>query len=73
MKPEEMEAKLHEMTQLAFELDEERSTQARARARARVMLRDDVISCTIREDGTLECVGADGSVTIRPAGWRARS
>ncbi len=73
MKPEEMEAKLHKMTQLALELDEERSLQARERARARVMLRDDVVSCEVRPDGTLLSLNIDGSSTLRPAGWRGRA
>ncbi len=73
MKPEEMEAKLHKMTQLTLELDEERTRQAHERARDRVMRRDDVVSCEIREDGTLLCTGYDGSVTLRPAGWRGRA
>lgn len=72
MKPEEMEAKLHEVTQLRLELDLERDQQARERARARVMLRDDVVSCEVREDGTLLCLNTDGSTTLRPAGWRGR-
>ncbi len=73
MKQEEMESKLHEMTQLALELDLERAGQSRERARARVMLRDDVISCEIRADGTLLCVDYNGVRTIRPAGWRGRA
>ncbi len=73
MDPKEMEAKLHEMTQLALELDEERTLQARERARDRVMRRDDVVACEVREDGTLLCTGYDGSVTLRPAGWRGRA
>ncbi len=54
-------------------LARERELQAWDRARDRVMLRDDVVTCHIREDGTLECTGVDGSVTIRPAGWRGRA
>ncbi len=73
MKPDEMEAKLHEMTQLALELDEERSLQARRRARERVLLRDDVVSCEIRPDGTLRSLSVDGTYTLRPAGWRGRA
>ncbi len=73
MKPDEMEAKLHTMTQLALELDEERTLQARERARARVLLRDDVVSCEIRSDGTLRCLSSDGTYTLRPAGWRGRA
>ncbi len=73
MKPDEMEAKLHKMTQLALELDVERQRQAHERARARVMLRDDVVSCEIRPDGTLLSLNSDGSSTLRPAGWRGRA
>ncbi len=73
MKQEEMEAKLHEMTQLALELSDERELQARSRARDRVMRRDDVITCEIRPDGTLRCLTADGTWTLRPAGWRGRA
>ncbi len=73
MKPKEMEEKLHEMTQLALELDQERTLQAHVRARDRVMLRDDVISCEIRPDGTLRSLGSDGLYTLRPAGWRGRA
>ncbi len=73
MEPDEMEAKLHKMTQLSLELDEVRTRQARERARARVMLRDDVISCEVRADGTLLCVDYNGVRTIRPAGWRGRA
>ncbi len=73
MDPKEMEEKLHKMTQLALELDEVRIDQARERARARVMLRDDVVSCEIRSDGTLLSLNTDGSYTLRPAGWRGRS
>ncbi len=72
MKPDEMEAKLHEMTKLALELDVERTAQAHERARARVVLRDDVVSCEVRPDGTLLSLGIDGSYTLRPAGWRGR-
>ncbi len=73
MTPEEMEAKLHLKTQLELELGDERELQARSRARDRVMRRDDVVSCEIRPDGTMLCTGFDGSVTIRPAGWRGRA
>ncbi len=73
MKPDEMEAKLHKMTQLALELDEVRIDQARRRARERVLLRDDVVSCEIRPDGTLLSKNSDGSTTLRPAGWRGRA
>ncbi len=73
MKPDEMEAKLHEMTQLALELDEERKLQSHERARARVLLRDDVVSCEIRPDGTLRCLDVNGTYTLRPAGWRGRA
>ncbi len=73
MKPDEMEAKLHEMTQLALELDEVRTRQSHERARDRVMRRDDVVSCEIRPDGTLRCLDVRGNYTLRPAGWRGRS
>ncbi len=73
MKPEEMEEKLHAMTQLALELDLERVSQAHERARQRVLLRDDVVSCEVRKDGTLLSLNSDGSSTLRPAGWRARA
>ncbi len=73
MNQEEMEAKLHKMTQLSLELDEVRTKQSRERARARVMLRDDVISCEVREDGTLMCLTIDGTQVLRPAGWRGRA
>ncbi len=73
MESKEMEAKLHKMTQLALELDEVRTDQARRRARDRVLLRDDVISCEIRPDGTLLSQNSDGSSTLRPAGWRGRA
>ncbi len=72
MKPKEMEAKLHEMTKLAQELNEVRTREAHERARARVMLRDDVISCEIREDGTLLSLDITGTYVIRPGGWRGR-
>ncbi len=73
MKPEEMEAKLHQMTQLALELDLVRVSQAHERARQRVLLRDDVVSCEVRKDGTLLSLNIDGSSTLRPAGWRGRA
>ncbi len=73
MDAEEMEAKLHTMTQLALEMDLERKSQAHERARARCLLRDDVVSVELREDGTLLCTGYDGSVCLRPAGWRGRA
>ncbi len=73
MKPDEMEAKLHELTQLRLELDGERELQARSRARDRVLLRDDVVSVEIRPDGTLRCLDVQGTYTIRPAGWRGRA
>ncbi len=73
MQHDEMEAKLHRMTELKLELEAVREQQARERARARVMLRDDVVSCEIREDGTLLCVDFNGIVCIRPAGWRGRA
>ncbi len=73
MDPKEMEAKLHKMTQLAIELNEVRTDQAHERARARVMLRDDVVSCEIRSDGTLLCTDYNGVITMRPAGWRGRA
>ncbi len=47
--------------------------QANERARQRCLLRDDVAHVVIREDGTLLCTGFDGSVTLRPAGWRGRA
>ncbi len=73
MERKEMEVKLHKMTQLALELNEERESQARVRAQHRVALRDDVVSVTIRPDGTLLSLNSDGSSTIRPAGWRGRA
>ncbi len=73
MKQDEMEAKLHELTEIRRELDLERELQARARARDRVMLRDDVVSVEIRPDGTMLCLNVDGSSTLRPAGWRGRA
>ncbi len=73
MKKSEMEAKLHKMTQLALELDLERRAQSHERARARVMRRDDVASCEIREDGTLLCTDHEGRQVLRAAGWRGRS
>ncbi len=73
MDQKEMEAKLHEMAQLSLELDEVRTAQAHVRARDRVMLRADVISCEIRPDGTLLSLNSDGSSTLRPAGWRGRA
>ncbi len=72
MDKEEMEAKVHELAQLSFDLGEVRKAESHVRARDRVMRRDDVVSCTIRPDGSLECLGDDGSVTIRVAGWRGR-
>ncbi len=42
------------------------------KALARVNDREDVMQATLRADGTIESVGYDGSVTIRPAGWRPR-
>ncbi len=73
MKPDEMEAKLHKMTQLALELDLERKSQSHERARQRCLLRDDVISCVVREDGTLMCTDQQGRQVLRPAGWRGRA
>jgi len=73
MKPDEMEAKLHELTVLRQELEDNRRWEAHERARARVMLRDDVVSCTVRPDGTLLSLNGDGSSTLRPAGWRGRA
>ncbi len=73
MKSDEMEAKLHKMTQLALELDLERKSQSHERARQRVLLRDDVVSCEVREDGTLLCTDTQGRKILRPAGWRGRA
>lgn len=49
-----------------------RELQAGERALARVMLRDDIVSCELRSDGTLESVDINGHTTIRPGGWRGR-
>ena len=38
-------------------------------AAARAMLRQDVAACTVREDGTLLCLGIDGNTFYLPAGW----
>ncbi len=73
MDQKEMEAKLHKMTQLSLELDEVRTFQSRERARARCLLREDVLSCEVREDGTLLCTTFDGTQVLRPAGWRGRA
>ncbi len=70
--PEELEAQMHLVYVGQAVLDHERKLQAWDRARDRVMLRDDVVSCHIREDGTLESVDVNGHTTIRPAGWRGR-
>ncbi len=50
-----------------------RRDQARERAAARCMLRDDVVHVEIREDGTLLCTDHDGQLTLRLGGWRGRS
>lgn len=50
-----------------------RLDQARERAAARCMLRDDVLSVELREDGTILCTGYNGDVTLRLGGWRGRS
>ncbi len=73
MDKKEMEAKVHELAQLSFELSEVRTAQANVRARDRVMLRDDVVTCEIRPDGTLRSMDINGTYTIRPAGWRGRA
>ncbi len=66
-----------EQTQLFDELrlkrDAEREEASRQAARTRVLAREDVESVEIREDGTMWCTGYDGSVTLRPGGWRGRS
>jgi len=72
MEHDEMEAKLHQLTLLREELEVSRTYEAYERARARVMLRDDVVSCEVREDGTLCCVDTSGNRILRPAGWRGR-
>ncbi len=71
--PEQLELLMHDVHVGEAILARERELQAWDRARDRVMRRDDVASCHIRPDGTLECTGYDGSVTLRPAGWRGRA
>ncbi len=71
--PEQLELLMHDLHVAEATVALERKLQAWDRARDRVMLRDDVASCHIREDGTLECTGYDGVVTYRPAGWRGRA
>ncbi len=69
-----MDEKQLQLFQLArLEVAAARVAQARDRAKARCLLRDDVASVEVREDGTLLCTDHDGSVTLRPAGWRGRS
>ncbi len=58
-----------------YRLERERAQtmQARERAAARCMLRDDVAHVQIRSDGTLLCTDHDGRQVLRPAGWRGRA
>ncbi len=71
--PAELEAAMSIIAKGEIILAHERKLQAWDRARDRVMRRDDVVTVHTREDGTMECLGYDGSVTLRPAGWRGRA
>ncbi len=69
----EMEEILASKMELEKKLADHRQDQARKRAAARCMLRDDCVSVVIRPDGTLLCTDDEGREVLRPAGWRARS
>ncbi len=67
-----LEDLMHRVHEDSRTLAKAREREAHERALARVLLRDDVMSCHIRDDGTLESVDLSGHTTIRPAGWRGR-
>ncbi len=68
-----MEQVMAEVAEGEMLLARVREDQARDRAAARVMLRDDVTHVEVREDGTMWCTDYRGRQVLRPAGWRGRS
>lgn len=54
------------------EADRQVAAHRNERAKERVLERADVLTVEILADGCLRCVGHDGSVTIRAAGWKPR-
>ncbi len=67
---EELMHRIHEDQR---ELRDAQKEAANDRAVHRCLLRDDVLTAELREDGSILCTSFDGSQTLRMAGWRGRA
>ncbi len=68
----QMELDMHAVHEAQLRLTLARKQQAHERALARCLLRDDVVSAELREDGSILCTDFNGRETLRMAGWRGR-
>ncbi len=63
---------MHDVAEGQKVLARARDDQARERTERRILSRADVVQVIARPDGTFLCMGYNGRMTLRPAGWRGR-